>query len=476
MVFNSLEYILFLPLVFLIYWQVCKSVRSRNLLIVAASYIFYGWWSWKFLVLIFITTICSFMAGIGIEKASSRMRRRGLLTANIMLNIGILFTYKYFNFFADSFVHLLRALGFAADSVTLNLVLPVGISFYTFQALSYTIDVYRREISATRDVVAFFSFISFFPQLVAGPIERATNLLPQFLKNRVFDYSQAVEGMKLILWGLFKKIMVADNCAVIVNSTFETYEDLGAFNLWWGAIAFSFQIYGDFSGYSDMAIGSARLFGINLMCNFNKPYFSKSIPEFWKRWHISLQSWFRDYIYIPLGGSRKGAARTAGNTATVFVVSGLWHGANWTFLAWGAFHALLFTPRFIRKKLTGSQLRLPQKLKPFSESTAMAVTFLLVVVGWVIFRADTIGDALGYIHGMFRDWTYVGSFQGRLSLISIIVLIIGEIISRGRPQPFNFPNRGIFSFRAVRWAVYVGFYATTIVMSGNKTEFIYFQF
>lgn len=468
---------------FLIYWLVCKSTCSRNLFIVIASYLFYGWWSWKFLILIFITTLCSYIAGIVIEKSSTRLKRRTLLTANILLNLGMLFTYKYFEFFSNSFAQLISALGFTADSVTLNLILPVGISFYTFQAISYTIDVYRHKISATHNIIAFFSFISFFPQLVAGPIERATNLLPQFLKNRVFRYDQAVDGMKLILWGLFKKVLVADNCASVVNTTFNQYSDFGALNLWWGAVAFTFQIYGDFSGYSDMAIGSAKLFGINLMRNFNMPYFSKSIPEFWQRWHISLQLWFRDYIYIPLGGSRKGKARTAANTSLVFLISGLWHGADWTFLAWGIYHATLFIPRiFIKKgilpilKIPYSQLKIQQTLKPFSESTAMAITFLFVVIGWVIFRADTIGDAVNYITGMFHNWTYIGPFKGRASLIFIIFLIIGEVISHGRPHPFNFPDKGIFAYRITRWALYITIYVITIVMSGNKTEFIYFQF
>ncbi|MDE6804481.1 MAG: MBOAT family protein, partial [Muribaculaceae bacterium] len=462
MVFNSLEYLLFLPIVFLLYWLVFKTVRSRNLFIIAASYLFYGWWSWKFLILIFITTLCSYLSGIAIEKSVSRVSRRGFLIANIVLNLGILFTYKYFNFFAASFAQLFSAFGMTADDVTLNLILPVGISFYTFQALSYSIDVYRREIKATRDVAAFFSFISFFPQLVAGPIERATNLLPQFLKNRTFDYSDAVEGMKLILWGLFKKVLVADNCARLVNIIFDRYSTLGGGNLWCGAILFTFQIYGDFSGYSDMAIGSAKLFGINLMRNFDRPYFSKSIPEFWQRWHISLQSWFRDYIYIPLGGSRKGKTKTVRNTISVFLISGLWHGANWTFIVWGLYHALLFTPRFLRKKNSAPFIKVTPKLKPFSESIGMGITFMLVVIGWVIFRSDTLNDAIHYIGGMFTNWQYTYYVGGKgnyiLCLIAISLLIFGEIISRGRPQPFNFPSKGLFAHRVARWTVYICVY------------------
>lgn len=475
MLFNSIEYLLFLPTVFLIYWQALHTTRSRNIFLIAASYLFYGWWSWKFLVLIFITTLLSWYCGQKIGETGNRIARRGWLSLNIAANLGILAVYKYFNFFADNFALLLRGIGLEADAVTLNLVLPVGISFYTFQALSYTIDVYRRDIKPERDVAAFFAFISFFPQLVAGPIERATNLLPQFKSMRTFSYAQAVEGLKLILWGLFKKMLLADNCANVANIMFDNYQTVGSLNLWWGAVAFSFQIYGDFSGYSDMAIGSAKLLGIDLMKNFDKPYFSRSIPDFWRRWHISLQTWFRDYVYFPLGGSRRGKKRTAANTVTVFLLSGLWHGANWTYICWGFYHAILFIPRITLGKVR-IQNKMPARIKPFAESTAMASTFMLVCVGWVIFRSQTLHDACAYIGRMFTDFSYTGQFQGRASALAIVLLATGEILCKKSPHPFHFPDRGIFAYRSARWAVYTAFYIIIIMFAGGKTDFIYFQF
>ncbi|MDE6692032.1 MAG: MBOAT family protein, partial [Muribaculaceae bacterium] len=349
MIFNSLEFLLFLPTVFLLYWFVFRPLGRwwQNLFVVAASYLFYGWWDVKFLILIAITTLCSYLSGIAIE--SSR-HKRWWVWGNVGLNLGILGLFKYYDFFAENMVRLLGSFGLTADNVTLDLILPVGISFYTFQALSYTIDVYRQKIEPTRDIVAFFAFISFFPQLVAGPIERATNLLPQFLKPRTFSYPDAVDGMRMILWGLFKKMVVADNCAVIVNMIFDNYTEYGGMQLLVAAVLFSFQIYGDFSGYSDIAVGTARLFGIRLMANFRTPYFSRDIAEFWRRWHISLTTWFRDYVYIPLGGSRVKKSKVVRNTATIFLLSGFWHGANWTFRAWGGYHSMLFLPLIVSGK------------------------------------------------------------------------------------------------------------------------------
>lgn len=332
MLFNSFAFLLYLPIVFLLYWFVFKKLRFQNAFIVVASYIFYGWWDWRFLILIAITTFFSYLSGIFIDRSDKKSVKKIVLTANIVLNLCILATFKYFNFFVENLQSLLSPLGLTLDNVTVSLILPVGISFYTFQALSYSIDVYRNKIEATRNIVAFFAFISFFPQLVAGPIERATNLLPQFLKQRNFNYASAVDGCRQILWGLFKKMVIADNCAIVVNSVFADYESYGGLNLWLAAFFFTFQIYGDFSGYSDVAIGTAKLFGINLMRNFNLPYFSRDIAEFWRKWHISLTIWFRDYIYIPLGGSRCKKSKIVRNTFIIFLVSGFWHGAEWTFV------------------------------------------------------------------------------------------------------------------------------------------------
>ena len=345
MLFNSIEFLIFLPLVFFGYWFAFKSLRWQNLFVVAVSYLFYGWWDWRFLLLILFTSLCSYLSGVYLEKcAGNRSVQKWISAGNILLNLSILGVFKYFDFFTENLVNVLHLLGWDADYVTLNILLPVGISFYTFQALSYTIDVYQGKIKATHDIVAFFAYISFFPQLVAGPIERATHLLPQFLRPRNFDCDLALDGIRQMLWGFFKKVVVADNCALFVNGVFENYQTLDGSTLFLGAFFFTIQIYGDFSGYSDIAIGCARLFGIDLMQNFKYPYFSRDIAEFWRRWHISLTTWFRDYIYIPLGGSRAGKWKSFRNTLVIFLVSGFWHGANWTFVAWGAYHALLFLP------------------------------------------------------------------------------------------------------------------------------------
>ncbi|KAA6340723.1 Peptidoglycan O-acetyltransferase [termite gut metagenome] len=335
MLFNSIEFLLFLPIVFALYWFVFKRLNQQNLFVVVASYFFYGWWDWRFLVLIAFTSFCSYYSGILLEKAESkRTKQKWISASNIVLNLLILGTFKYFNFFTDSFAALFQSFGYKMDTVTLDILLPVGISFYTFQALSYTIDVYQHKIKPTRDPVAFFAFISFFPQLVAGPIERATNLLPQFQRKRAFDYAKAVDGMRQMLWGFFKKMVVADNCATVVNDIWRGYQGESGGQLLLVAVLFTFQIYGDFSGYSDIAIGCARLLGIEIKRNFNFPYFSRDIAEFWRRWHISLTTWFRDYIYIPLGGSRVGKWKSFRNTMVIFLVSGFWHGANWTFIVW----------------------------------------------------------------------------------------------------------------------------------------------
>ena len=343
MLFNSFEFMIFLPVVFLLYWFVFRERRLQNLLVVIASYVFYGWWDWRFLLLIAFTSFCSFGSGLLLEKLEGRRRWQQAVSAlNIVLNLAILGVFKYYNFFVENIDALCASLfDYHLDWVTMKVILPVGISFYTFQALSYSIDVYQKKIPATRDIVEFFAYISFFPQLVAGPIERATNLLPQFQQKRTFDYAKAVDGMTQMLWGFFKKIVVADNCAIIVNQHWNEFATLSSPVLLILALLFSFQIYCDFSGYSDIAIGTARLFGFNLKCNFNLPYFSRSIPEFWRRWHISLMTWFRDYIYFPLGGSRCVRWKVFRNTIIVFMVSGLWHGANWTFIAWGLYHGLL---------------------------------------------------------------------------------------------------------------------------------------
>lgn len=393
MLFNSLDFAIFLPLFFILYWYVTnRNLRLQNFLIVVASYIFYGWWDWRFLFLIFFSSITDYIIGRILQAIEKEKNRKILLWISIITNIGFLGFFKYYNFFIDSFVTAFSFFGKTISVSSLDIILPVGISFYTFQTLSYTIDVYKRKLEPAKDIVSFLAFVSFFPQLVAGPIERATNLLPQFYKKRVFEYDKAVDGMRQILWGLFKKVVIADNCAEYANIIFNNYIDYSGSTLVLGAIFFTFQIYCDFSGYSDMAIGMSRLFGFNLMRNFAFPYFSRDIAEFWRRWHISLSTWFRDYLYIPLGGSKGSLPRIIRNTFIIFLVSGFWHGANWTFIVWGFLNALYFLPLLLSKNnrknlnIVAENRNLPT-IKEFAN---ILLTFSLTVFAWIFFRAETV--------------------------------------------------------------------------------------
>lgn len=479
MLFNSFEYLVFLPIVFLLYWFVFKSLKWQNVFVIAASYLFYGWWDWRFLFLIALTTFCSFLSGILLEKTEGeRVKQKWISAFNIVLNLFVLCLFKYYNFFRENLVALFQVFGIELDWVTIDVLLPVGISFYTFQALSYTIDVYQHKIRPTHDVFAFFAFISFFPQLVAGPIERATNLLPQFQVARSFSYEKAVDGMRQILWGLFKKMVVADNCATAVNTIFSDYASLGGTQLLLGAVFFTFQIYGDFSGYSDIAIGSARLFGIHLMRNFNYPYFSRDIAEFWRRWHISLTTWFRDYIYIPLGGSRCCKWKVIRNTFVIFLVSGFWHGANWTFICWGLYHAFLFLPLFVlgRNRKHVEVVAAGRLLPSFKELLQMLATFLLAVVGWIIFRAESMGHAWSYIYRMVTEFDGVFPKHGNTPLIYIGILLLVEWLQRDKEFGLQLESGGVFRYRAVRWLLYYVVFIATFLLAGNQANFIYFQF
>lgn len=480
MLFNSFEFIIFLPIVFLLYWYVFKSVKWQNLFVVVVSYVFYGWWDWRFLLLIALTTFCSYESGLMLERYEGSHKNQKLISAaNISLNLLILAYFKYCNFFGENFAALLRCFGIKADWVMLDIMLPVGISFYTFQALSYTIDVYRKKIAATHDIVAFFAFVSFFPQLVAGPIERATNLLPQFMSQRHFDYDKAADGMRQILWGLFKKMVIADNCAMAVNSYFLEYNTLYGFNLFIGAVLFSFQIYGDFSGYSDIAIGTAKLFGVSLMRNFNCPYFSRDIAEFWRRWHISLTTWFRDYIYIPLGGSRCNKWKVMRNTLIIFLVSGFWHGANWTFVCWGAYHALLFFPLFLlgkNRKYT-DVIDAGKVLPSLNGGVRMFITFLLVAVGWIIFRAENITQAWDYIYNMVTKFHFGEIEYGKKAIVYCFIMLSVEWLQRGKAHGLQLATRSIFfRYPLLRWSMYIVFAVFTLLFAGMSGEFIYFQF
>lgn len=478
MLFNSLTFLLFLPIVFAAYWSLRGSLRWQNILVVVASYVFYGWWDWRFLLLIAFTTACSYASGLLIAGSDSRRRKKFWMWLNIAINLGILAIFKYFDFFAANFAALLNSVGITVDGITLGLVLPVGISFYTFQALSYSIDVYREKIKPTHDPVSFFAFISFFPQLVAGPIERAVNILPQFEHKRTFDYAMAVSGLRLMLWGFFKKTVVADNLGPYVDSVFANYETAGSLTLIGAALMFTIQIYCDFSGYSDIGIGTGRLFGIQLMRNFNLPYFSRSIGEFWRRWHISLTSWFRDYVYIPLGGSRVRSQKIARNTLVVFLVSGLWHGAAWTFVAWGAYHAVMFIPGIIRGKkdmFKNSTVAENRRWPSFYESLLMGRTFLLVAIGWILFRSDSLSDAWTYICHMFTRWNVHTPVEGKDSFIWIAILLVAEWFSRHKESPLSFEGHGLMRYRIARWTVY-WLIVVCIILFYRLQSFIYFQF
>ncbi|MEZ4808462.1 MAG: MBOAT family O-acyltransferase [Flavobacteriales bacterium] len=345
MYFNSFAFAVFLPVVWALYWSLARRpLWTQNLVILAASYFFYGWWDHRFLSLLILSSLLDFSLGRAMGRSQQGTTRRSLLALSLVGNLGMLCTFKYFNFFAGSLATAFASVGVHLDTVTLDVVLPVGISFYTFQTLSYTIDVYRKQLEPATDPIGFFAYVAFFPQLVAGPIERATNLLPQFATRRLFDPAKATDGLRQILWGLFKKAVIADACAPIVDRIFDPGASWSGSTLLLGIFLFAFQIYCDFSGYSDIAIGVARLFGFELMRNFAFPYFSRDIAEFWRRWHISLNTWFRDYVYIPLGGSKGGSLLRVRNILIVFLLSGLWHGANWTFVIWGLINALLFIP------------------------------------------------------------------------------------------------------------------------------------
>ena len=480
MLFNSFEFLVFLPIVFLLYWFVFRKQLWQNLFVVVASYVFYGLWDWRFLVLIAITSLSSFASGLLIEHYEGRRPMQRLVSAaNIVLNLGILGAFKYFNFFVENLELLLGALGWHLDGVTRQIILPVGISFYTFQALSYSIDVYQKKLPATRNIVDFFAYISFFPQLVAGPIERATNLLPQFQRRRHFDYAQAVDGCRQMLWGFFKKLVIADNCAAVVNEHWANYAHLPGLTLILLAVLFTIQIYCDFSGYSDIAIGCARLFGFNLMRNFNNPYFSRSIPEFWRRWHISLISWFRDYIYIPLGGNRCSKWKNIRNVYVVWLISGLWHGANWTFICWGLYHGTLLVLHKLlgintKDKNSLASLRVFPGLKTMGQ---MMLTFTLAAIGWIIFRAESMAQAVDYFTSIFTNRFYDPSMTRGLTMAGFgFLLLLIEWFQRDKQHGLQFPGRKPFNFTAIRWGIYYLIILLIDKFSGESQSFIYFQF
>jgi len=478
MLFNSIDFALFLPIVFGLYWFVVnKNLRLQNFFIVLASYVFYGWWDWKFLSLIFLSTVVDYSVGVGLSKKEKPIDRKILLWISIIVNLGLLGFFKYYNFFLDNFITAFSFFGKEISAGSLHIILPVGISFYTFQTLSYTIDVYKKNLEPTKDFIAFAAFVSFFPQLVAGPIERATHLLPQFYLKRNFDYGKAVDGLRQILWGLFKKIVIADNCAEYANLIFNNSSDYSGSTLFLGAIFFTFQIYGDFSGYSDIAIGTSRLFGFDLKQNFAFPYFSRDIAEFWRRWHISLSTWFRDYLYIPLGGSRGGKWKKTRNTFAIFIVSGFWHGANWTFIAWGFLNAIYFLPLLLFDK-NRNNLDIVAKgsyFPKFKEFLSILLTFCLTVIAWVFFRANNIEHALSYLVGIFSFALFsIPTVFPKITIFLILLFLIVEWL--GREQQYAIAQLEFKFSKVLRWSFYMIICLFIFIFHGKQQEFIYFQF
>lgn len=478
MLFNSIEFAIFLPLVFFCYWFIFRgNLKHQNMFVLLASYVFYGWWDWRFLSLIVISSIIDYLAGKKLAEVpdSQTGRRKALLVLSLFSNLSMLGFFKYFNFFIANLADAFTIFGIPFSGSGLNIVLPVGISFYTFQTLSYTIDVYRRKIEPTHDWIEFFAFVSFFPQLVAGPIERARDLLPQFSVKRVFCYASAVDGMRQMLWGFFKKIVLADQCGIYVNEIFANHSNFSGSTILLASVFFAFQIYGDFSGYSDIAIGTARLFGFRLSRNFHYPYFARDIAEFWRRWHISLTTWFRDYLYIPLGGSRVTKTRAVVNTFVVFLVSGFWHGANWTFIAWGALNAILFLPLLLAEKNrahTGPVA--PGKWLPGAiELLKMLTTFFFVCLTWVVFRSENLTQATQCLVQIF-SWSLFHKCeiwpQEVLKTIGFVVLV--EWLQRDRQHGLE----DLKFSRIFRWLLYLLLSVYCVSLVNFKSEFVYFQF
>ena len=478
MLFNSLNFAIFLPIVFILYWFVTnKNLRLQNILLLASSYFFYACWDWRFLFLLIFSTLLDYYTGIKMSEANNQSIKKFWFWLSISINLGFLGVFKYYNFFADSFEEAISNFGLQVNPWSLQVILPIGISFYTFHGLSYVIDIYKDRIKAEKNYIDYAVFVSFFPLLVAGPIERATHLLPQIQKKRTFDYTKAVNGLKQILWGLFKKVVIADTCAESANAIFNSSDNLSGSTLVVGAIYFAFQIYGDFSGYSDIAIGTARLFGIDLLRNFAFPYFSRDIAEFWRRWHISLSTWFRDYLYIPLGGSKGGTWMKIRNTFIIFLVSGFWHGANWTFIIWGFLNALYIMPSIIFKT-NRNNLDIVAQGKYFpslKELFSMGITFSLTVFAWIFFRAENIRHAFRYISEIFSPSLFsMPGFKKPIIIFLVLILIFIEWI--GREQEYALEKLGLNWNRTVRWIFYYTLAMLIILFAGQKQQFIYFQF
>lgn len=477
MLFNSLSFAVFLPIVFLLYWALKSNFKLQNILLLIASYFFYACWDYRFLFLLIFSTLLDYLTGLKMGTAATQNKKRFWFWLSIIINLGFLGVFKYYNFFAASFADALSLVGITSSFWTLNVILPVGISFYTFHGLSYVIDIYKNRIKPESNFIEYAVFVSFFPLLVAGPIERATHLLPQIQRERQFSYRTALDGLRQILWGLFKKVVIADNCAEIANGIFNHSSDYSGSTLLFGALLFTFQIYCDFSGYSDIALGTARLFGIELLRNFAFPYFSRDIAEFWRRWHISLSTWFRDYLYIPLGGSKGGIWMKVRNTFIIFLVSGFWHGANWTFIVWGFLNALYIMPSIIfnTNRANLNIVAAGKWLPSVKDFFAILLTFSLTVLAWIFFRAENIHHAISYISKIFS-----ASLLSRPELLNqnLLILLILFIIVEwfGREQQYAIARIGFRWPKPLRWAFYYAILFTILEFSGTEQQFIYFQF
>ncbi|NNT73200.1 MBOAT family protein [Flavobacterium sp. IMCC34852] len=477
MFFNSLQFALFLPIVFLLYWFVAnKSKATQNYILIFASYYFYACWDWRFLFLLIFSTLLCYLLAIKIEDSATQHSRKLWLWICVLMNLGFLGIFKYYNFFATSFAELFQAIGFNVSPILLDVILPIGISFYTFHGLSYIIDIYYGRIKSEKNFVDYSLFVSYFPLLVAGPIERATHLLPQLKVKREFDFEKAKEGVYQIIWGLVKKVVIADTCAMYANAIFDNYSSMNSLSLILGAVYFAFQIYGDFSGYSDIALGTSKLFGIDLLKNFNYPYFSRDIAEFWRRWHISLSSWFRDYLYIPLGGSKGSKLFQIRNVMIIFLVSGFWHGASWTYVAWGLINALYFIPLLVLNKNRSNidAFKISFNFASLRIVINILLTFAITCLAWIFFRAKTIQEAVSYIHRMATDWHFSKQYfnierYNYEILIMILLFVMVEWNNRYKIEPLS----GKYSWLKVSLSI------LAIIALGIFTDyknFIYFQF
>ena len=486
MLFNSLSFAIFLPVVFFLYWFVTnKDYKMQNILLLVASYFFYACWDYRFLFLLIFSTVLDYFTGIKMSEAASKNKKRFWFWLSVIINLGFLGIFKYYNFFAASFAEALSHVGLHVNLWTIKVILPVGISFYTFHGLSYVIDIYNDRIKPEKNYIDYAVFVSFFPLLVAGPIERATHLLPQIKQPRRFDYTKALDGMRQILWGLFKKVVIADTCAGYANSIFANYSHYNGSTLLLGALFFTFQIYCDFSGYSDIALGTARLFGIDLLRNFAFPYFSRDIAEFWRRWHISLSTWFRDYLYIPLGGSKGGTWMKVRNTFIIFLVSGFWHGANWTFIIWGALNALYFMPLLLlNKNRTNLEIVAQGKMFPtLKEVFTMGITFSLTVLAWIFFRSESVGKAVHYIGRIFSPSLFKtpdtrAFIESNTNPFAAVLIILFFVVIEwiGREHQYALARFGVSWYKPVRWAVYYILVIAIFLFMGKEQQFIYFQF